>query len=658
MNFRLTLFACFAAVATLAGASIGNAAVPPSESYFPTTTKLYVSSQHPATARERFDATQLGKLVNDPKMEKFNADLEKQLAGDGRLAERLGVSVAELEEVYGGEIAMAVIRPVGEENGYATALVIDVTGKIPETMEMLKKIQARRLKSGGACAEHFFDKQKGIAFAMPKKGKQPAYSTYITFGRVPVLIFCDHQKEAHAIFDRIEGKRKDALVTLPAFSGSMAEVAKASGDLKPDVRWFLEPFGYMRLRRSEQIDAGTREPPERGRDDLDIYADEGFDAIQGVGGWINFGAGGNEILHRSFVYAPAVDRTKKDELTQYRLKIEGKATPAVVKYSGPDNDKYFLGARMLNFPNEGNLKPLDWIPNDVAAHLTFHWPMQKAFKYSETLVNALSREVEDQSMWVGTLDSIRDDDDGPKVDIRKDIAAQMGERVTFISDYLHPIDTKCERTVLAMEISGDVAAVTKAVNDMMADDPDAVEHKVGDHIIWEMITRPEGEERRPRRGRDDEEERAIPNSAITVAHGHLLRGSHVDIVQRLLATPKKGDELASATDLKQVNAALDKLSDGKESFRYFERLDRTVEPHWVLIGMGKFTQAETMLADLVAQMQGFDPEDPATRKRPQEISGVNLPKFDFAKPFLGPAGLFVKSQPNGWLITGAVLTKE
>lgn len=658
MNFRIALTTCFAALVTLASVSIGNAAVPPSETYFPTTTKLYVSSQNPATARERFDATQLGKLVNHPNMEKFNADLEKQLEGDGRLAERLGVSVAELEEIYGGEIAMAVIRPVGEEDGYATALVIDVTGKVPEASAMLEKVQARRRAAGGKPRAHMFDKQKGIKFDMPKKDKQPAYSTYITFGREPVLILCDHEKEAHAIFDRIEGKRKDSLVTLPAFSGSMAEVAKASGDLKPDVRWFLEPFGYMRLRRSEQIDAGTRKPPERGRDDLDIYADEGFDAIQGVGGWINFGAGGHEVFHRSFVYAPLSDRMAKDERTLWRLKIEGKATPPVVKYAGPDNDKYFLGARMLNFPNKDTVQPIDWIPGDVAAHLTFHWPMQKAFKYSETLVNALSREVEDQSMWVGTLDSIRDDEDGPQVDIRKDIASQMGERVTYISDYIHPIDTKSERTVLAMEITGDVAVVTKAVNDMMADDPDAIEHKVGDHIIWEMITRPEGEERRPRRGRDDEEERAIPDSAITVAHGHLLRGSHVDIVQRLLATPKKGDELASAADLKKVNAALDKLSDGKESFRYFERLERTAEPHWVLIGMGKFTQAETMLADLVARMQGFDINDPATRKRPQEISGVNLPKFDFAKEFLGPAGLFVKSQKDGWLVTGAVLTKE
>lgn len=648
----MSLRAILKTVALTALASICASAVfaapPASETIFPGTTKLLVSIPDPDAAQDNFDASQLGKMFNDPKMEKFNEDMERQLEGQGRLAERLGISVAELEGVSGGEIALAVIQPNGDEDSFATAMIIDYTGHGKEITEMLGAIRDRRLALDPQAWSkvEMFGSRRGLRVHVPAAKGRPAVDTYYYF-EGGLLVCCDHLAEAQAIHARITGGgSKDSLAGVPAFAHAMKEVAAASPGIQPDVRWFVEPFGYMRVRRAEQIAEGTRRP-ERGRDMLEVYENEGFDAIQGGGGWVNFSQDGHEVLHRTLVYAPAVDRTKKSEEVQRRLKTEKAASPAKVKYAGDENTKYFLGARMMSFMNQGGLKPLDWIPDDIATQLTFHWQMQQAFKYSETLVNALSDDKK-QEVWVGVMDSIKEDRDGPMVDIRKDMAAQMGQRATIISDNVKPIDINSEREVIALQIAGDVAAVTKALDGMMADDPDAVKHEANGHTVWEIVPPPPGVR--------DEDERNVEPASYTVAHGHLLRGSHPDILKRLHEMPKK--PLAASDDLKAVNVELDKLSDGQESFRYFDRLDRSWEVHWEMFRQNKFPQAETRLSDMVAQMQGYDLEDPATKKRKQELDGTNLPGFDFAKPFLGASGMFIKTRPDGWLVTGMVLTKE
>ena len=428
----------------------------------------------------------------------------------------------------------------------------------------------------------------------------------------------------------------------------MDRVAKAwGGGGSPQTRWFLEPFNYMRVTRSEQIAMGKREKAP-GRDMIDVYADEGFDAIGGIGGWVNFSEGDHEVLHRTFVYAPKVDRLVKDPITAGRLKVEAKMSkiPVGIKYAGPENDKYLLGARMLHFLNDGKLDPLDWVPDDIATHMAFHWHMQRAFKYSESLFNAYSDDVKHQEVWVGTIDSIRDDKDGPMVDIRKDIVMHIGTRATYISDYAKPIDVDSEQTALAMEIIGDPKVVAKAIDQMMANDPDAKKHEAGGITVWEVVPPP------PERG----EERQSRPASYMVAYGHLFRASHADILKKLAVMPAK--QLNKAADLIEVNAELDKLSDGAEAFRYFDRLDRSMEQNWELTRANRFPESDSMLANMVARSQGFDPQDPKTKERKQEINGKLLPEFEFAKDFLGASGFIIKGADDGWLITGAVLTKE
>ena len=118
----------------------------------------------------------------------------------------------------------------------------------------------------------------------------------------------------------------------------MERCAAEAGELLPDLRWYVDPFGYARAARS-LTDSSKR----RGKDFLKILTEQGFDAIQGVGGFVNLAVYDSfEILHRTSVYVPPVEGAE---------------------------DKYRLAMRMLRFPNSEELQPQPWMPRNIWSNL-------------------------------------------------------------------------------------------------------------------------------------------------------------------------------------------------------------------------------------------------------------------------------------------------
>src|SRR5439155_7310366 len=242
---------------------------------------------------------------------------------------------------------------------------------------------------------------------------------------------------------RINCKTTDSLATVVAFTESLKHCTAASNGVRHHVRWFIEPFGYAEASRAAQ--GGKK---KRGTDLLKILQGQGFTAIQGVGGHVFFAtdAGGlvkedrPEILHRTYVYAPAVKRA-----------------------AGANNpDKYDLAMRMLDFPNSSTtdaLEPQPWALPDVATYLSFNWKMREAFEHSSTLVDAY---IGDKGAFEEIWTSLKTDVNGPRIDIRKGLLDYFKTRATLISDVKLPVDTKSERLMVLVEVT-DAAAVAKTV---------------------------------------------------------------------------------------------------------------------------------------------------------------------------------------------------
>jgi len=166
---------------------------------------------------------------------------------------------------------------------------------------------------------------------------------------------------------------------------------------------------------------------------------------------------------------------------------------------------------------------------------------KNAFENSKTQVN----QIVGDEVFEDVLESIKTDENGPQIDIRKDLIAFLGDRVTIISDLQVPITPKSERLLFGVEAK-DEAHLTKVIRSWMETDPDTRKREIAGHVVWEivdeqaelpMITIENSplDNEAPKDGEEEEEERTLPpNSAVTVAHGQLFVATHIDILTKVL----------------------------------------------------------------------------------------------------------------------------
>lgn len=612
----------------------------PSESLLPNTTKGYLAIPDVDLLRSKFDETQLGQLANDPLMKPFADDLREQIKDKlDKQGVSLGLTWDDLQGVYGGEVCFAAIQPGGDKKAHGTVVLCDTTGKTQQAQALLAKVQANLVKKGGVPGKIQRGQIALTVITMPNKVPAQAPTVAVYALHKDLLLACTHLATAQDIADRMQGLQKaNDLQTFPAFQEVMKQVDKAAASVAPHLRWWIEPFGYTEVTRAAN---GGRK--QRGTDMLKVLEKQGFTAVQGLGGIVNFATPDHELLHRSFIYAPADAKAAK-------------------------GDKYRLAARMLQFPNAAAHDPEPFIPRDVATYVTANWKMREAFEYVGSLVNQIA---DDPTLFEEVLKSIEQDPDGPKLNIRKELIAFLGERISLTTDYQLPIDPKSERFAIIVEVT-DAKAVSEAVHKALGKDPTVKLRDYKGHKIYEIVNEEQehpglmidGPGGASEKSDDPEEEEKplLPNSAITILKrggedkgGWLIVATHIDFLQKLFDRQTEGETLKDAADRVLVNEALTKLKAGTEALRWFARTDESFRPTYELIQQGKMPQAETMLGKLLNKMLGPDEKNGVRR---QVINGAKLPDFQVARRYLGPAGGYITSEEDGWMVTGCLLNKD
>ena len=605
----------------------------PSELLLPATTKGFISTQDVEEVRTKFKHTQLGDLVNDPVMKPFIDDLKEQIGAKlERAGKKLGVKWDDLEGVYGGEVALALIQPNPQDKmSHATALLVDIAGKRQEADKLLRKIDENQRANRAVRSALKEGAIEITVYTQPlKEGeKTPERSFYFISGEQ--LVVADDQATIIAMIRRLDGKAKDSLATVPAFSHTLKTVSQASPDTRYHIRWFVEPFGYAEASRASQ--GGKK---RRGTDILKILQTQSFTAIQGLGGNVFFDTAGTEVLHRTNIYAP---------------------------------QPWQLAMRMLDFPNSVNatdLEPQAWVLPDIASYLTFNWKMREAFDHSETLVDAF---IGDKGAFKEIWQSLKIDPNGPQIDIYADLLNHLGTRVTLMSDVKLPVDVKSERLLVLVDVKNS-DTVAKTLEKAFKNDPMAKRRVIEGQVIWE-ITQEEGlaedtelmiegagfvsTAQAAPAAKEAEEETKLPNMALTVFLDHLVVSTHVDFIQDLIAHAGKQKNVGQADDFQRVHKALQDLGAKKDSVRFFSRTDESYRATYELLRQGKLPEAETVLARLLNALMG-PREEGALRQ--QEIDGSKLPEFDLVKKYLGPGGLYAHTEEDGWWIVGCLLTKK
>jgi len=433
-------------------------AAEPTDQLLPWLTKGYVSSPNLTELKDKFNESSFGLLVHDEAMQPFVEDMKRQIKERlSRAGVKLGIQLEDLQGIAGGEVAIAAVQPnPNDKNSHAQVLMVDYTGHADKLKALLAEVDQNQLKKGAKKSTRDSHGLSMTLYVFPQQPDQlaPEYAVY--YMKDDMLVVADHLGVADDIAGRFGKKGFQSLSWMPSYRAIMKQQAAAAGDMTPQVKWYVEPFGFAEVSRA--MNGGKK---KRGMDMIKILASQGFTAVQGIGGYVFVKTDEEELLHRTFVYAPAVKRK------------EGDTSP----------DKYDLAARMLDFPNTTDLEPQDLVPTHVANYLTFNWKMQKAFGYVGSLVDAIAGE---KGVFDEVILSLKNDPNGPKIDLQKGLVDCLKERATMITDYHLPIDTKSERWLVAIEVDHP-EVVAETVQKAFEHDPSAKRRIIAGHVIWEII---------------------------------------------------------------------------------------------------------------------------------------------------------------------------
>ncbi len=698
-----------------------------SERLLPATTVGFAALEDLEQFSDHWGQTQLGKLMKDPVMEPFTEDVRRQFKQRwSGFDERLGLTLDDLKGVPSGEIAVATIQPSRQEA--AIAVLVDVTGHTTEAQQLLEKVSASLLREGAKRQTFEVLNTTVIVFELPERpadtdaGTQPALPSQDTeqpekpaeprlaiyFLTNSILGVSDNLGVIKGILTQAQNPGPESLENVVAFREVMTRCAKDAGRERAQLRWYLSPIPYAEALRAASPHTELR----RGKDMLDVFREQGFKAIRGLGGFVDFAEEGHEIIHRTAIFAPP---------------------------------PYTQAMQMLSFPNSPDFKPQSWVPSELATYTTLYCDIQNAFDHfgplfdelfggsvflfavsldhegklvagelSAPLLSNLAEfgielpakvpvrvmepgqawEIKHENdvflvrkmggelrvyqkqigLWDDVLEGLKMDPKGPQLDLRKDMIDHLGPRVSILSDFQLPITPSSERLLFAIEI-GAPEQVAKAIAKSMKNDPTARRLEINGHEVWEIVEeegindgvpeiqlgdmpslpllsnplKPENDD-----VEEEEEQRLLPHAAVTVANGHLLVASHLDFLAKIL---KPGDgfrPLSGDVDYRVVQAAIDKLGIDARCVQVFSRTDEEYRPTYELIRQGKMPESETLLARILNAGLGTGKRH---ELRKQKIDGSKLPDYEVVRRYLGPAGTVFSSLPDGWFIKGAMLTK-
>jgi hypothetical protein len=612
----------------------------------PKTTVGFVSATNAIRLTEQWNKTQLGKLMAEPVMKPFQEDFRAQMQSQwSALADRLGIHLDDLRGVATGEATLALLEP--QPGTAATSLLLDVTGNLDKAKSLLAKARTG-LKGNGA--KETMQDIRGIpvyVFTVPlpqgqqvaagQGGAEAAAATAQTVYFLTANLFgaCDDLSVVQSILGRLaSGSQAGSLSQVAGYQGVMKRCAADAPQHVPGIRWFIYPLGYAEATRA----ATPAEKRRKGKTIIEIMRNQGYAAFQGVGGFVDVSSDGYQILHRTAVFAPP---------------------------------PYTESMKMFVFPNGKDFTPQPWVGRDVATYFTVYVDILNAFDNFGPLYDEV---IGEKGVWQQTISGMISDPGGPQIDLRKELIANLGQRVTMVTDYNLPITTTSERLLWGIETKNE-AAVAKAIEKCVKNDPTIKKRTIAGHVVWEIVEEedagvpqlkvdvpaltPKKEDGKSKPDeKDDEQDKEshfLPHGAITVAHGQLFVASHIDFLVKTLKPLDAKARLATQPEFQQVwDVTFGKLGVKQQSSRSFAWTDRAVQPTYELIRQGKMPESESLLGRTLNSLAAPGKKGAPRRQR---IDGSKLPAFDVVAKALGPSTAAMTTEANGWFIKGVLMTK-
>jgi len=628
----------------IAPAAAADGAFAASEKIFPATTRGWVSISHGPEFRNRFNRSQYGLLLKDPSMKPFIESVRKEIeASNGGRLGRLGLTLDDLLEVAGGEYALGAVE--SSAGKLATVVLVDTTGHEAEARGLIERMNQRMIEQKGTKIAAIGGDPLTVYQLPASENSGRSGDQRVAFALAGnALVVGDDPALLTQVIGTLGQGRGDCVGSLPAFGGVMDRCQNQVPTTAAAVRWYVDPLPFAKAYQA------TNPPREKrkGPDYVAILGRQGFDAVKGAGGVVVFDDGGHALRHHTMVYAPPLADRQPDSV-----------------------ERFNLAARMLQFPNVEDIGPQPWVPRDVSGWTSLQFDLKNAFVTVESLVDDI---VGEKGVYDDVIASVKEDPDGPQIDLEKDLVGCLGNRMTLVTDHATPIGEDSERLLIAVE-AVDPERVAATVAKSMSIDPDMAKIDVQGNVAWDLIDRSmaipqlevelpgvavpqadhDDDAHRRRAKLRDREEKLLPHSVVTVAQGHLFVASHRDILERVLATQGGVESLGSTADYAQVAAELNRLLPGKAATRSFSREDEAIRPAYEMLRQGSMPKSKSLTGQVLNGILGDG--KPGT-VRTQRLDGSTLPDFEMVRRYFGTVGVGMQSLPDGWYVTGITLPRS
>ena len=621
----------------LLATSLVEAANKPTDEIFPNTTKGFISATDTQTLIDRWNETQLGMLGDDPLMKPFLDDLREQLRQE-RTKDKIdwGLAWDDVRDLSRGESAVAFMHTPGRRP--VTAILVDVSGNQNAAVEVLNKI-FKSLNS-----QRTTWKQEQVAgrdltvFTLPRSAKDPNRPPQVAyFLKNNFLGAVDDAATARQIMQRMDAQPTDTLASLASYRKVMqrcAADAELAGPKEVGARWYVQPLEYAEARR-------VVDPNFLMSDKLDmirVMKNAGFAAMRAMGGHLHLRTGEYDMLHRMAAYAPP---------------------------------PYEESMKMLDTPNNGPFPPFDWLPAGVASYTSGSWDLRTAVNNIESLYDQTVGNG-DEGVWRDALRSIREDREGPRIDMEKRLFPHMGTRLTRIADVKTPITTQSERNLIIVDLR-DAKAVNEALTQYYAKDPLATQKTAGQHPYWEI--EPEESDEDFDAPRQRARNPAVPNrnqaaseadktepSGLAVAFDKLLVASHASLLREILEGNVK-QPLAEDAEYQRVasliQSEIQKRSWDKTCLWRYVNSDVAYLPSYELTRQGRLPASKSLIGEGLNMLME---EGPGGKPRQQKADGKKLPPYDQVRHYLTPVGgVGIREDGQdfqGWFFVSFGLGKE
>jgi len=319
------------------------------EDRLPSNVLLYVSSPDVVSTFEKFQGTGIGRMFQDPGLEKFRKQLEDLYGEFKEEAEsKSGLKIDDVVGIFEGEVAFAVVRPVGQTLGWVAFLEY---GDQKATIDaLLKRSQDELKKEGDEKVTVETEEIDGVtvtSYTYEDENAENGFPVTVSLlQKDGILVAGSGINILETVLERWDGEHEDTFSGNKIYEEIYAKCASGD-DADPGLIWYVDPIGLL--------SAGLSMSPQTQNFVGMIYMPAlGLKDLKAMGGVAEFNTKDFDSVGKSMIY------------------LDGPPTGVIKVFQ--------LRANPLEVPA--------WVPADAAQYISFDWDINGAYEAIESIYDS------------------------------------------------------------------------------------------------------------------------------------------------------------------------------------------------------------------------------------------------------------------------------